>query len=138
MTIDHMNRYVSNVDAFIAFYMDALGFILCDQGVNRNSQNYAILRSDGFELCISEKNGFEFDSGSNFKHIGFRVESAGALLASLKAKRYVPKDTKLIVKAYSRQFSMKDPDGFELDFIEWTDKEHFYRYLADKNEITPE
>ena len=138
MTIDHINRHVSNVEAFISFYTDALGFTLLDKGVKKDGKNYAILQSDGLELFISEKDGFEFDGGSNIRHIGFAVESAGELLMALKAKGYVPKESQLIVKAFSRQFYMKDPDGFELDFIEWTDKQKFYLYMSDKNDITPE
>lgn len=133
MTIDHINRYVSSVDAHISFYTDALGFVLLDRGIKRDGKRYAILQCGGLELFISEKDGFEFDSGANLRHIGFSVDSAGALLSSLKEKGYVPQDTQLIVKAFSRQFYMKDPDGFELDLIEWTDKDKFYRYMAEKN-----
>ncbi len=136
MTIDHINRYVSSVDAFISFYTDALGFILLDSGVKKDGTNYAILQGGGLELFISEKEGFEFDDGTNMRHIGFSVDSADALLASLKEQGYVPNETQIIVKAFSRQFFMKDPDGFELDFIEWTDKSMFYRHLADKNADT--
>ncbi|NLA87967.1 MAG: VOC family protein [Clostridiales bacterium] len=136
MTIDHINRHVSSVDAFISFYTDALGFILLDKGVKKDGNHYAILQGGGLELFISEKYGFEFDDGSNMRHIGFSVDSADALLASLKEKGYVPKETHILVKASSRQFYVKDPDGFELDFIEWTDKNKFYRHLADKNADT--
>lgn len=138
MMIDHINRHVSNVGAMILFYTDALGFDLLDKGTKKDGKSYAILRGDGLELFISEKDGFEIDSETNFRHIGFGVDSAGALLSSLKEKGYIPKETQLIVKAFSRQFYMKDPDGFEIDFIEWTNKEKFYRYLADKNADTPE
>ncbi|NLT15411.1 MAG: VOC family protein [Clostridiales bacterium] len=132
MNIDHINRHVSNVDAFISFYTDALGFVLLDKGIKKDGRSYAILQCGGVELFISEKDGFEFDGGSNMRHIGFRVDSADALLSSLIKKGYVPKETPLIVKAFSRQFYMKDPDGFDLDLIEWTDKDRFYRYLAEK------
>ncbi len=138
MTIDHINRYVSNVDTFITFYSDALGFVLLDKGVKTDGKSYAILQCGGVELFISEKDGFEFDSGPNLRHIGFGVDSADALLASLKKKGYVPEALKLIVKAFSRQFYLKDPDGFDIDIIEWTNKEKFYRYLADKNADTPD
>lgn len=138
MTIDHINRHVSNVEAFISFYTDALGFILLDKGIKKDGKNYAILQCSGLELFISERDDFEFDSGTNLRHIGFSVDSADALLSSMIEKGYMPKGTQIIVKAFSRQFYMKDPDGFELDFIEWTDKEKFYRYMADKNGATPE
>jgi catechol 2,3-dioxygenase-like lactoylglutathione lyase family enzyme len=138
MFIDHINRHVSNVDAIISFYTDALGFVLLDKGVKKDGKSYAILQSDGLELFISEKDGFEIDSGTNFRHIGFGVDSADALLSSLKEKGYIPVETQLIVKAFSRQFYMKDPDGFEIDFIEWTNKAKFYRYIADKNADIPE
>jgi catechol 2,3-dioxygenase-like lactoylglutathione lyase family enzyme len=137
MIIDHINRHVSDVEAFISFYTGVLGFIVLDKGVKKDGKRYAILQCGGLELFISEKNDFEFDSGGHMRHIGFSVVSADALLSSLKAKGYVSNDTEIIVKAFSRQFYMKDPDGFELDLIEWTDKDKFYRYLADKNADTP-
>ena len=133
MTIDHINRHVSNVDTHVTFYTDAFGFVLLDKGVKKDGKSYAILQCGGLELFISEKDGFEFDSGTTLRHIGFKVDNADALLASLKEKGYVPKETQLIIKAFSRQFFMKDPDGLELDLFEWTDKDKFYRYLADKN-----
>ncbi len=132
MDADHINRYVSDVEALISFYTDALGFTVLDKGVKRDGQNYAILQSGGLEMFISEKDGFAFDE-SNFRHFGFRVDSAEPLLSALKAKGYAPLETPLIVKAYSKQFYIKDPDGFELDFIEWTDKDRFYRHLEEKN-----
>ena len=133
MRIDHINRYVSNVEAMISFYTDALGFTLLDQGVKSNGENYAILQSDGMELFISEREGFTFDTECNFRHIGFSVENIGELLNDLKSRSYVPQEEKLIVKAFSRQFYIRDPDGFDIDFIEWTDKDSFYRHLAEKN-----
>ncbi len=39
---------------------------------------------------------------------------------------------KIIVKEYSRQFYLKDPDGFEIDIIQWTGKERFFRDLEKK------
>ncbi len=133
MIADHINRFVSDVDAIVSFYTDALGFLLLDRGIKRDGKNYAILRSDGLEMFISEKDGFEFGASVNFRHIGFRVDNAETLLSSLKAKGYAPLETQLIVKAFSRQFYIRDPDGFELDFIEWTDKDRFYRYLEEKH-----
>lgn len=131
--LDHINRYVSSVDAITSFYTDALGFKLLDRGLKKDGQRYAILQGGGLEMFVSEKDDFEFDSASNLRHIGFSIEDAGQLLRDLKAGGYVPKTTSLIDKAWSRQFFMKDPDGFELDFIEWTDKNKFYQHLSDIN-----
>lgn len=130
MTVDHINRYVSNVEAMLIFYTDALGFKVLDRGIKADGKNYAILNGAGIELFISEKDDFAFDPEANLRHLGFTVDDAGVKLRSLKEKGYVPKDTQLIIKAYSRQFYMKDPDGFTLDFIQWTDKMGFYRQLA--------
>jgi hypothetical protein len=43
--------------------------------------------------------------------------------------RYVSDVDKFI----TLQFYLKDPDGFEVDFIQWTDKEGFYDNLKMKN-----
>jgi catechol 2,3-dioxygenase-like lactoylglutathione lyase family enzyme len=130
MFLDHINRYVSDVDTLVSFYTDALGFTLLDRGVKNNGKKYAILQQGGIEMFISEKDQFAFESGETLRHIGFRVEDAGRLLADLKTKGCISREEQLIVKAYSRQFYVKDPDGFVLDFIEWTDKAEFYRHLG--------
>lgn len=130
MFLDHINRYVSDVDTLISFYTDALGFTLLDRGVKKNGKKYAILQQGGIEMFISETETFASEPGRNFRHIGFRVENAGRLLADLKERGFIGREVQLIVKAFSRQFYMKDPDGFELDFIEWTDKAGFYKNLG--------
>jgi catechol 2,3-dioxygenase-like lactoylglutathione lyase family enzyme len=131
--IDHLNRYVSNVEKFIGFYQNVLGYDLLDKGVKANGKNYAILKGDGHELFISEKEGFTEEQESNFRHIGYNVENVDKLLETLKLKGYVEKDKEIIIKPFSRQFYIKDPDGFEIDLIQWTDKQGFYNHLKDKS-----
>lgn len=131
--IDHLNRYVSNVDKFIDFYIDVLGYELIDKGIKGNGKNYGILKGDGHELFISEKDNFILDKDQNFRHIGYSIENVDELLEKLKLKGYITEDQEIIVKPFSRQFYIKDPDGFEIDFIQWTDKNKFYDHLKDKN-----
>jgi hypothetical protein len=38
-------------------------------------------------------------------------------------------EQQVITKQYSKQIYMNDPDGMELDLIEWTDKQGFYKNL---------
>jgi len=33
------------------------------------------------------------------------------------------------IKPFSKQFYIKDPDGFEIDLIQWTNKKEFYNQL---------
>ncbi len=132
--VDHLNRYVSDVEKFIDFYQGALGYVLIDRGLKANGKNYAILKEHGHELFISEKEDFARERESNFRHIGYGVENADELLEALKIKGYVEKDREIIVKPFSRQFYLKDPDGFEVDLIQWTDKQGFYDQLKGKNE----
>ena len=129
--IDHINRYVSDVNNFISFYTEALGYSLLDKGIKANGKAYAILKGYGHELFISEKDDFACDK-SNFRHIGYRVENADIALEILKEKGLVDKAYSIIAKQFSRQFYIKDPDGFEIDFIQWTDKDGFYRNLQSK------
>ena len=42
--IDHLNRYVSNVDKFIIFYGDVLSYQLLDKGI-KSKQFYNYLKS---------------------------------------------------------------------------------------------
>lgn len=128
-TIDHLNRHVSDVDSFITFYCDALGYRLLARGQKANGKPYAILQGTGHELFISEKEAFAPDGESNFRHIGYAVEDADALLEELKLKGYAGSGAQIIVKPFSRQFYIKDPDGFEIDLIQWTDKQGFYNSL---------
>ena len=64
-----------------------------------------------------------------FRHIGYSVDNAEKLLEELKLKGYATIDQRVIVKQYSRQIYVKDPDGMEVDLIEWTDKQGFYNNL---------
>jgi lactoylglutathione lyase len=135
MNIDHINRYVSDVDVFIDFYQDALGYELIDKGIKANGKKYAILKNSGHELFISEKEGYDKENEGRIRHIGYSVDNVDLLLRVMKSKKLAPADTQVIVKAFSKQFYIKDPDGFDIDLIEWTDKMGFYWYLADKNEV---
>lgn len=125
LAIDHLNRHVSSIDTFITFYTDALGYRLLTRGVKANGKPYAILQGFGHELFISEKDGFKPETEKNLRHIGYAVESADGLLKELKQKGHADDSTEIIVKRFSRQFYIKDPDGFEIDLIEWTDKQGF-------------
>ena len=60
------------------------------------------------------------------------VADATALLARLKQSGIARDETEMIVKEYSRQFYIEDPDGNEIDCIQWTDKRRFYRELHEK------
>jgi catechol 2,3-dioxygenase-like lactoylglutathione lyase family enzyme len=133
IAIDHINRYVSNVEKFIGFYQDVLGYELIDKGVKTNGNNYAILKGDGHELFISEKESFIEEQEGNLRHLGYNFENVDELLEILKLKGYVEKEKLIIIKPFSRQFYIKDPDGFEIDFIQWTDKQGLYNYLKDKS-----
>lgn len=128
LSIDHLNRYVSDVGMFIEFYSKALDYELIDKGSKDNGKPYAILRGDGHELFISEKDDYTH-LDSNFRHIGYSVENADRTLQRLKSLGIMAEDYEIIVKPYSRQFYVTDPDGFEIDFIQWTDKEGFYKSL---------
>lgn len=132
-TIDHLNRYVSDVDKFIDFYRNALDYALIDRGTKSNGKRYAILKGGGHELFISESDLFAIETVKNFRHIGYHVDDVDEWLDTLKSKGYAHKSQEIIIKPFSKQFYLKDPDGFEIDFIQWTDKQGFYRYLRDKN-----
>lgn len=126
LPIDHLNRHVSDANAFIGFYCDILGYELLRRGRKPGGKPFAILRGAGHELFIAEKDGFAKDEAGNFRHIGYAVESADAMLEECKAKGLVEPEREIVVKPYSRQFYIRDPDGFEIDLIQWTDKEGFY------------
>jgi len=128
-SIDHINRYVSNVDKFITFYRDVLNYELIDKSVKQNGKNYAILKGEGHELFISERDNFIIEEKQNFRHMGYNIEDVDKLLEVLKLIGYVKKEEQIIVKPFSRQFYIKDPDGFEIDLIQWTDKRGFYNHL---------
>jgi len=134
-TIDHLNRYVSNVDKFITFYRDVLNYELIDKGVKENGKNFAILKGEEHELFISEMNNFKSEDEGNFRHMGYNIGNVDKLLEVLKLIGYVEKKQQIIVKPFSKQFYIKDPDGFEIDLIQWTDKQGFYDHLKAKNSI---
>ncbi|MBU5256103.1 hypothetical protein [Tissierella praeacuta] len=41
--VDHLNRYVSNIDKFIDFYIDVLDYGLTYKGIKENGKNYGVL-----------------------------------------------------------------------------------------------
>lgn len=128
-TIDHINRFVSDTDIFVEFYQNTLGYELINQGIKSNGKKFAILKGSGHELFISEKDNFTFDEISNFRHIGYTVNNVQELLEHLITNGYIKDETQIIIKQFSKQIYIKDPDGFEIDLIEWTDKNHFYGSL---------
>lgn len=121
------------MERFIEFYSEVLEYELIDKGIKGNGKSYAILRGEGHELFISEKDDFLEETEENFRHIGYSIENVDLLLESLKSKGYVEEGQEIITKPFSRQFYIKDPDGFEIDLIQWTDKELFYKNLEAKN-----
>jgi uncharacterized membrane protein (UPF0127 family)/catechol 2,3-dioxygenase-like lactoylglutathione lyase family enzyme len=123
--IDHINRYVVDVGKHIAFYTEALGYEVIGRGVKADGSAYAILKGHEHELFISERPQCEAAERAA-RHIGYTVKDAGALLQQLQESGMVGEETKIIVKEYSRQFYLEDPDGNEIDFIQWTDKRGFY------------
>ena len=128
-TIDHINRYVSNVDKFIDFYQAVLDYRLIDKGTKGNGKNYAILKGEGHELFISEKEDYKPEDNTNFRHLGYAIDDVQKLSDNLKLAGYLDSNTEIITKAFSKQFYIKDPDGFEIDMIQWTNKEGFYQSL---------
>lgn len=127
--IDHINRYVSNLGEHVSFYMRALGYELLDRGVKGDGKEYAILRGYEHELFISEAPE-AIEPDSSLRHIGYAVENADELLERLKKEGLAPMEQEVIVKPYSRQFYLRDPDGNAIDLIQWTDKEAFYKGLG--------
>jgi uncharacterized membrane protein (UPF0127 family)/catechol 2,3-dioxygenase-like lactoylglutathione lyase family enzyme len=126
--IDHVNRYVTDVDGQIAFCTEALGYKVIGRGIKGDGSAYAILKGHEHELFISERpQGEAVDK--TVRHIGYAVADADALLQRLKETGVAGEETKIIVKEFSRQFYLNDPDGNEVDFIEWTDKRRFYDHL---------
>jgi catechol 2,3-dioxygenase-like lactoylglutathione lyase family enzyme len=133
LSIDHINRYVSNVDKFIDFYQEVLDYKLIGLGIKQSGNKYAILQGIGHEMFISEKDNFK-PINENLRHIGYSVDNADQFLEKLKLKGYATEEQQVIIKQYSRQLYIKDPDGMELDLIEWTDKQGFYNNLKKDRE----
>lgn len=128
--IDHINRYVSDVERHVEFYCGVLGYLLLDRGRKHDGSDYAILQGDGHELFISEY--ANRPPGDSVRHIGYLVANIDETLRVLKERGFVGEDAVVIVKQYSRQLYVKDPDEFEIDLIQWTDKKGFYRDVAER------
>jgi catechol-2,3-dioxygenase len=47
----------------------------------------------------------------------------------LKKDGIVEANREVVIKRYSRQLYLEDPDGNEIDLIQWTDKRRFYSDL---------
>ncbi len=123
--IDHVNRYVTDLDRHVNFYTEALGYAVIGRGVKADGSGYAILKGHQHELFVSERPQGEVVE-KTVRHIGYTVKDVGALLERLKEGGIAGEETEIIVKKFSRQFYLRDPDGNEIDCIEWTDKQGFY------------
>jgi hypothetical protein len=86
---------------------------------------------NGHELFISERG--DCSTGTSLRHIGYAVEDVDEKLRELKRKGLVGEDAAIIVKPWSRQLYIRDPDGLEIDLIQWTDKEGFYGETEERN-----
>lgn len=128
--IDHINRYVSDVERHVDFYCGVLGYLLLDRGRKHDGSDYAILQGDGHELFISE-NANRLP-GNSVRHVGYLVANIDETLRLLKERGLVGEDAGIIVKQYSRQLYVEDPDGLEIDLIQWTDKKRFYHDAAER------
>ncbi|MEW6554489.1 MAG: DUF192 domain-containing protein [Actinomycetota bacterium] len=126
--IDHVNRYVTDLEMHVVFYTQALGYAVIGRGTKDDGSGYAILKGHGHELFISERPPGGA-AAAELRHIGYAVRDADELLRRLKENGIAPRETEVIAKEYSRQFYLRDPDGNEVDFIQWTDKGSFFRDL---------
>jgi catechol 2,3-dioxygenase-like lactoylglutathione lyase family enzyme len=124
--IDHINRYVSNVEEHVSFYSQVLGYEIIDHGIKEDHRRYAILKGCGHELFISERHDASPDDMA-LRHVGYVVDDVDKLLGELKEKGLVESGKEVILKPYSRQFYIEDPDGNEIDLIQWTDKKQLLK-----------
>ena len=129
--LDHINKYVSDVELNINFYRDVLGYQLLDSGLKNNGNKYAILMGFNHELFISENKNVSFNN-NQYRHIGYSIDNIDILFKNLKNRGYIPENQNIIIKPYSKQFYIKDPDGCEIDIIQWIDKNKFYNDLKFK------
>ena len=130
--LDHINRYVSDIEKHITFYRDVLGYKLLDSGLKNDGNKYAILIGNNHEMFISENRNISLNN-NNFRHIVYSVDNADNLLNEFINNGHVHESQTIIIKPYSRQFYIKDPDGFEIDIIQWTDKNKFYNSINKNN-----
>ena len=124
LPIDHLNRYVSDVDAFIAFYENVLGYQLLDRGTKASGHRYAILQGMGHELFISERDDYQSDRDPNFRHIGYAVADADKLLSELKEKGIVKVDVEIIVKDDGIGLSPEEAEQVFLRFYRGANAQH--------------
>ncbi len=123
--IDHINRHVSDVWKHADFYTGVLGYELIGSGLKTGGERFVILRGSGHELFLSEKEGFSAGTGS-LRHIGYAVPDIEEFRRALLLTGYSEEDLQIVEKPCSRQIYLRDPDGMEIDVIQWTDKEGFY------------
>ena len=135
-TIDHINRYVSDVERHITFYRELLGYRVLGRGRKRDGSRFVILGGGGHEMFLSEKKGLRppDEEGAFFRHLGYSVGNADDFLARAKSAGFAGEDQEVTVKPFSRQVYLRDPDGFEIDFIQWTDRRGFLDQLSGEGE----
>lgn len=129
MKADHFAFEVSDLDAAIAFYRDALGLTLAFREVDdEHHEAFAFLQLEGGNLellqCLDEKNcpvpRERPDVRPSYSpHIALATENLAGVITTLKKKGVEILKGPMEIAGKVRWLYVADPDNNVVEFVEW-------------------
>lgn len=110
---------VKDVDASIEFYCDVLGFALHDKVAWGGRTEWAVLRGEEdvqLMLCASQGDDGDESGGATEGVFFLYHDNLESLLVYLGSKGYDSRSSLMPVSNNTRDFYLRDPDGYVLWF----------------------
>lgn len=121
---DHIAFRVSDLDAAIRFYTEALGLQLLFRKINQEvGEAYAMLQLDGGNLELVQTLGLEFVrpriEPPYCPHLAIGTEDMEKTLGMLRGKSVEIVKGPLEVQGEEKWLYITDPDGNVIEYIQW-------------------
>ncbi len=121
---DHTAFRVTDLDASIAFYTQALGLRLLFRGINEEEgEAYAFLELRGGNLELIQTLRERYDpapvAAPYCPHLALETDDLPALLLEIKAKRIHLVKGPLEIPGHERWLYLSDPDNNVIEYIQW-------------------
>ncbi len=115
--LDHLNLYVADLEATIAWYQRVFGFVVVESGFSRAP--FAILRAGDAMLCLYQ--GEEHRGpGGGFNHFALRIADREVWIRTMAEQNIqVSYGTGEITYPFSSSWYVDDPSGYQIEVVAW-------------------
>jgi catechol 2,3-dioxygenase-like lactoylglutathione lyase family enzyme len=126
--LDHINMTVSDFNQTVRWYRRVFGFELVEERVT-DAVRWGVIRAGEAMLCIYEHpklerlDRLELSSRGlhGVAHFGLRIIDADAWLETIEREKVHVLYDGEIQWPHSRSWYIKDPTGYEIEVVLWTD-----------------